>query len=130
MRFSTQIRRASDPNTLAPVIVYADELRVSFSQSNGSPSTECQLRVKAYSDPGVDGTPDAPDAPWMALDFERIFEATPPQLLAVDQRLRGVGNMMAAIRTFSKNQVDAHNENVLPGGTAAVHTDLDDDDPS
>lgn len=130
MRISTQIRRKCNPNILENVIVCLDDLKVVFLQTDSSPSEGCRVRVYVYSDPSQSGTPDAPDTPWGNWDFERIFFATPAQLPIVDNRLSGSGNFKASLRVLVAANVDTHNEEVLPGGTVAVHVDLDDDAPS
>ncbi len=127
MIIASQIRRKTKPGVLQDVYVYIDDIKIKFGLSNGSPSEFCQLRLRVHSVTG--GMEDDPTAPWATADIEKIFYANATQLNAVDARLRGSGNLMAGVRAFCKARIDEHNESVMPGGAAAVHTDVDDDNP-
>ena len=132
MIFTTQIRRKSDPAGLHPVVITLDEFQYygpKLGDDDQGPPHSFRLRLKIFTDHNADGMPDVYDQV-AANDFEKLFYATAPQLAAVDDRIRDDGNLMAGVRAFSKNRVDEWNEEQVTGGTAATHTDIDDDNPS
>jgi hypothetical protein len=132
MIFCTQIRRTTEPSRLAPVVVSVAEFDATFESppTLGSPSSVVQLRFKVQADTNQDGTPDVGAVEWGQWEMDKIFYATTAQKSAVDQRLRGDGNLMQGIRTFMKARVRAHNEEQAPGGTQETYIDIDTDDPA
>ena len=131
MIFTTQIRRKSDPEVLHPVVITLDECQYyapKLGDDTSGPPHSFRLRLKVFTDHNADGIPDVYEQV-ASNDFEKLFYATAPQLAVVENRLRDDGNLMAGIRIFAKNRVDEWNEEQSSGGTTAIHTDIDDDNP-
>ena len=127
MIFKTQLRRKSSPLELEQVYVYLDEIEMKFAVELGSPLSMFKLHIRVHTVTGAATEPDDVNSPWSNSDVGKVFYATEDQYTAIGNRLRDSGNLMQAIRAYCKNQVDAWNESVLPGGQAATHTNIDTD---
>lgn len=136
MIFTTQIRRGSDPSVLHPVVVALDGLKYVADEFSIGPEEKFELRISVYTDRDQNGTPDVNSQIPGGYELEKLFYATSAQLRALGNIFRGSGNLMVAIRNFSKNQVDAWNaerwfeyNGSSSGEITATHTDIDDDEP-